>query len=110
MPMEAVIAALSGLLVGGGSIFLLRANRDRLESDTAATLTRSASDWINKLEERIEDLETRVRELEGERDHAHAATVEAERRGGRLQRLITILEAQVLERGGTPVRLEDIPE
>ncbi len=70
----------------------------------------SAAGWIDKLEIRIKDLEARVAELEGERDHAHAATVEAERRGGRLQRLITILEAQVLERGGTPIRLEDIPE
>jgi len=110
MPLEAILAAMSGLAVGAGSIYLLRANRHKIEGDTAATLTRSASDWIDKLEERIKDLEMRVAELEGERDDAHHATIAAERRGGRLQRLITILEAQVLQYGGTPVRLEDIPE
>lgn len=110
MPLEAIVAALSGLLVGSGSIYLLRVNRDKIEADTAATLSKSASSWIDKLEGRIVSLEARVRELETERDTAHTLTVESERRNGKLQRWIRILEAQVIERGGVPVRLEDIPD
>ncbi len=106
----AIAAAVAGLLAGGGAVFLLRSRRDQIEADTAETLTRSAAGWIDKLEDRIANLEERVRELELERDAAHHATAESERRAGRLIRWTKILEAQVIERGGTPVRLEDIPD
>ncbi len=110
MPLEAIIAALSGLIIGGGSIYLLRANRDKIEADTAATLSQSAANWIDKLEVRIENLELRVKELEKERDTARHETAETERRNGKLTRWTKILEAQIIERGGVPVRLEDIPD
>ncbi len=110
MMLEAILGSIGGLILGAGSLYLLKVKRDDIEADTASKLTRSAAEWIDRLEDRIADLEARVKELETERDAAHHATAESERRNGRLVRWIKILEAQVIERGGVPVRLEDIPD
>ncbi len=107
---QLLVASIAAASLGGGSVFLLRSRRADLAADTSEKISKSAGDWIDRLEERIRDLETRVEELERERDAAHHATVESERRAGKLQRYLTILQAQVIERGGVPVRLEDIPD
>ena len=108
--LQLLIALVGAVAIGGGSIFLLRSRRSDLEADTTLKISQSASDWIDKLEERINRLEERVRELEAERDRAHIETAAVERRNGRLGRWIKILEAQVIEHGGVPVRLDDIPD
>lgn len=99
-----------GLLAGGGTIYLVKANRGKIEADTASTLTTSASNWIDKLEERISGLEGRVADLEHEVAGEREITAMAERRNGRLLRWTTMLQAQIIERGGVPVALEDIPD
>ncbi len=107
---QLIIALIAAMSVGGGAVFLLDRRRDDLAADTSTKINQSASDWIDKQESRIDALEERVEELEKERDDAHHATRESERRAGKLQRWITMLEAQVIERGGTPWKLEDIPD
>ncbi len=107
---QILVTLTGGLFIGGGSIFLLGSRRGKIEADTAESLTASAGKWVDKLEERIDQLEARVKELEEERDHHKAKTLAAERRNGRLNRWITMLESQVMEYGGIPVSLEDIPD
>jgi hypothetical protein len=99
---QIIITGLIGAATVGGTWYTLRASRDKIRADTAATLTKSAADWITLLNVRLAKLEQEVIALETELEEVRATN-------RILREWAKVLVAEVYEAGGEPTSLQDIP-
>ena len=99
---QIIITGLIGAATVGGTWYPLRASRDKIRADTAATLTKSAADWIQLLNVRLAKLEQEVIALETELEEVRATN-------RILREWAKVLVAEVYEAGGEPPSLQDIP-
>ena len=106
--LQIVLTFLIGAGTVGGTWYLLPANRGKIEADTAAVLTKSAGEWVERLTNRINYLEG---EIESIRKDNHALEVEIDELKEdkrRLEAWSKVLVAQVIENGGIPILLAEI--
>lgn len=104
------------------TVYLLRANRGKIEADTVKLLTAAAADtarsrdaWVEKLERRIDRLEQKLNDARRQNDGIGKKLDDTRREldevrmtNQRYRRWAKLLVAQLVEAGHEPIPFEDV--